>query len=104
MIVTPNLIAVNHNGHRYVPGEEFEIDRAGYARIAGHLDVIDDEDKPAAEKPLEKQSVAELKAYAELHNIDLGDADKKPAILAAILAAQQAGGAPNGGTGDGDQQ
>lgn len=40
-----------------------------------------------AEKPLEKYTTAELKAHAAEHGIDLGEATKKPDILAAILAA-----------------
>jgi len=102
MIVKPKEIAVRHNGRRYAPGEEFEIDQAGYTRIAAHLDVVA-EDEPE-DKPLEKQSVAELKAYAELKGIDLGEATKKPEILAVILAAQkQQDGAPNGGAGNGGE-
>lgn len=50
-----------------------------------------------AEKPLEKRTVAELKAYATENEIDLGGAAKKPAILAAIAAAQE-------GDGEGDGQ
>jgi len=38
-------------------------------------------------KPLEKQTAAELKAYAAEHDIDLGDATKKADVLAAIQAA-----------------
>jgi predicted amino acid dehydrogenase len=38
-------------------------------------------------KPLEKRTVAELRAYAVEHGIDLGEATKKTAILAAIAAA-----------------
>jgi hypothetical protein len=100
MIVTPKEIAVRHNGHRYAPGEEFEIDQAAYRRIAVHVDVVAEDE--LEDKPLEKQSVAELKAYAEQHGIDLGEATKKPEILAAILAAPQ-NGAPNGGAGDGGE-
>lgn len=40
-----------------------------------------------AEKPLEKRSVADLKAYADENGIDLGEATKKADVLAAILAA-----------------
>jgi len=42
-----------------------------------------------AEKPLEKRTVPELKAYAAEHEIDLGAATKKPDILAAIVAAER---------------
>ncbi|OAB46549.1 hypothetical protein [Paenibacillus antarcticus] len=47
------------------------------------------------EKPLDKMSVAELKENAAENEIDLGDATKKPEIIALILAA-------SGGGGDGD--
>jgi Rho termination factor, N-terminal domain. len=47
------------------------------------------ENEPAgAEKQLEDMTAAELKAYAKEHEIDLGDATKKPDILAAIQAAE----------------
>ncbi len=40
-----------------------------------------------SEKSLDKMTVPELKDYAEANEIDLGDATKKPDILAAIEAA-----------------
>lgn len=40
-------------------------------------------------KPREKWKVAELKAYAEQHSIDLGDATLKEDILAAIEDAEK---------------
>lgn len=40
------------------------------------------------EQPLDSLTVQELKAYAEAHGIDLGEAKKKAEILAAIEAAQ----------------
>jgi len=42
-----------------------------------------------ADKPLEKHTVDELKAYAAEREIDLGDAGKKADILAAIAAAEE---------------
>ncbi|KRC37519.1 hypothetical protein [Oerskovia sp. Root22] len=41
-----------------------------------------------AEKPLEKRTAGDLKAYATEHDIDLGDAKTKAEILAAIVAAE----------------
>lgn len=38
------------------------------------------------EKPLDKMKVEELKEYAVTHDIDLGEATKKPEILAVIIA------------------
>ena len=40
------------------------------------------------EEPLDEMTVNELKAYAEAHGIDLGEAKKKAEILAAIKTAQ----------------
>lgn len=45
------------------------------------------EEKLQKEKPIDKMTVSELKAYAETNKIDLGDATKKDDILAAIQAA-----------------
>lgn len=42
--------------------------------------------KPPKEKPVEKMTVEELKAYAQAHGITLPDG-KKEELLAAILAA-----------------
>lgn len=55
-----------------------------------------------AEKPVEKMKVDELKAYAEEHQIDLGEATSKADILAVIvahnekLAAESGDGSPAG--------
>ena len=48
-------------------------------------DLADDEAKI---KPLDKMSEKALRAYAAEKGIDLGDATKKPEILAAITAAE----------------
>lgn len=45
-------------------------------------------DPASAEKQIADMTVAELKTYAKEHEIDLGDAAKKPDILAAIQAAE----------------
>lgn len=42
------------------------------------------------EKPLEKMTVAELKEYAAVHEIDISEAAKKEEILAAIQAVGNA--------------
>lgn len=44
----------------------------------------------AEDVPLDRRNVAQLRAYAAEHGIDLGDAGKKVDILAAIEAAQTA--------------
>lgn len=53
------------------------------AKCAACLDSINKQ-----EQPLDSLTVQELKAYAEAHGIDLGEAKKKAEILAAIEAAQ----------------
>ena len=70
---------------------EFE-DAEAAALVAGGYGVYegDTRPKPDAEvedKPLEKQTVEQLKAYAAEHGIDLGDATKKADVLAAIAKA-----------------
>lgn len=54
------------------------------AKCAAHPDSISQQQ----EQPFDGMTVAELKAYAETHGIDLGKAKKKAEILAAIEAAQ----------------
>ncbi|MGW8565661.1 Rho termination factor N-terminal domain-containing protein [Isoptericola sp. NPDC055881] len=49
----------------------------------------DDSDEP---KPIDKMTVDELRAHAAEAGVDLGDATKKADIVAAITAAQDAGG------------
>lgn len=61
------------------------------AKCAGHLDSIGQQEAEPEQpqgKPLDEMNVAELKAYAEAHGIDLGEAKKKADILAAIKTAQ----------------
>lgn len=53
------------------------------------------------DKSLEKMTVPELKEYAETNGIDLGDATKKPDILATITGLKD--GEPND-LQDGDPQ
>lgn len=65
------------------------------------LDVLDQPATNAAGNPLpprevqqaadDSRTVAELKSYADEHDIDLGGATKKADILAAINAAAQNG-------------
>ncbi|WP_406262562.1 hypothetical protein OIA45_39740 [Streptomyces chartreusis] len=59
---------------------------------------------PEADKPLEKYTVEQLKAFAAEHKIDLGDAAKKAELLDAItteLARREAEADDNGGDGGG---
>ncbi|MDF2722106.1 MAG: hypothetical protein K0Q59_1781 [Paenibacillus sp.] len=90
MIVQVKAISVRHNGVRYFEGEEFEIDAKGYERIKTHVDVVE-EDDPEKPVELDDMTVPQLREYANTNNIDLGGATKKPDILSAIRAAQNAG-------------
>ncbi|WP_405930325.1 hypothetical protein [Streptomyces sp. NBC_00827] len=76
---------------------EFE-DAEADALVAGGYGVYEGDTRPRPrqvevvelkDKPLEKQTVDQLTAYAAEHEIDLGDATKKADILAAITAAAQ---------------
>lgn len=61
------------------------------AKCAGHLDSISrQEAEPEQPKgdPLDEMTMPELKAYAEAHGIDLGEAKKKAEVLEAIKTAQ----------------
>lgn len=81
------------NGQTYeVPGQCSE-ERAkdlldgGYAVLADEDPATATPAEPTAsedDKPLEKRSIEQLKAYASEHNIDLGDAVKKAEILDKI--------------------
>lgn len=64
--------------------------------------VLDDGAELDVDKPVGKMNVKELKAHAEANSIALGDASKKPEILAAI-EAHAAATAEAGDQGDGDQ-
>lgn len=52
--------------------------------------------EPEADKPLEKRTVEQLKAYAAAQEIDLGDAGKKAEILDAITTELARREAENG--------
>lgn len=56
------------------------------------------------EKPLDKMKVDELKAYAEMHEIDLAGATAKGDILAAIVAHNEAQSPAGSNPGDPDGQ
>lgn len=71
-------------------GEVFDLPDSVATGLAGGSDgweLVTDEHVDDEPKPLEKRTAAELKAHADEHGIDLGDATKKADILAAILAA-----------------
>ncbi|MDT8901840.1 hypothetical protein [Anaeroselena agilis] len=45
--------------------------------------------RQAAAKPVERMNKDELRTYAELHEIDLGNAETKPEMIAAIKKAEE---------------
>ncbi|GGN47803.1 hypothetical protein GCM10011578_101590 [Streptomyces fuscichromogenes] len=61
-------------GYAVLAEEDLSADDPGPAEAAD----------PEADKPLEKRTVDQLKAYAAEHGIDLGDAGKKAEILDRI--------------------
>lgn len=63
--------------------------------VAGGYGVYEGDTRPkpeaeAEDKPLDKRTVEQLKAYAAAQEIDLGEASKKADILAVISAAEDA--------------
>ena len=90
MIVQVKSIPVRHNGVRYFAGEEFEIDVKGYERIKSHVDVIDDSPESDPDE-FDGMTIPQLQEHAKTNNINLGGATRKPDILKAIRAAQNAG-------------
>ncbi|MFI6368703.1 hypothetical protein ACIBG0_38980 [Nocardia sp. NPDC050630] len=67
------------NSHVFGPGDDVPAD---VAKRITNPDAWEPESDNG--EPSESWTVADLKAYAELHEIDLGDATKKADILAAI--------------------
>lgn len=82
MFVKVKNIPVRYNKTTYTEGEEFEIKDEHIAGIESFVEVI-------VGKSIEDMTVAELKAYAASAGVDLGEAAKKPDILAIILNAQK---------------
>ena len=72
-------------------GSEHDVDDHLAARLINRGVAEEVKPKPAkSETPDESWTVAELRAHAEEHEIDLGAATKKADILAAIEATSQA--------------
>lgn len=62
---------------------------AGYAVYEGDTRPRPEAGPEPDDKPLEKRTVDQLKAYAAEHGIDLGDAGKKAEILDRIVTELQ---------------
>lgn len=79
--------STRHDGNPYIQGQVYEVDEAtsqrwakcGIASIAHPVE---------ADKPLDKMTVEELKAYAAAHGIELPEKGVKADILTAIQAQQ----------------
>lgn len=82
MFVKVKNIPVRYNKTTYTAGAEFEVKDEHLTGIESFVEVIEG-------KRIEDMTVAELKAYAASAGIDLGEAAKKPDILAIILEAQK---------------
>jgi hypothetical protein len=92
------------DGTTATPGETvaLEDERAGSLVDSGYAEYADEPARPmrrmpksdapetSARKPIDRMNVAELRAYAAEHDIDLGGATVKRDILAAVEAAQDA--------------
>lgn len=74
---------------RIAAGDCVAVDAADKARLRDRLrGRRGGKESEPADKPLAKQTVAHLQAYAAEHDVDLGEAKTKAEILAAIEAAQ----------------
>ncbi|WP_138496340.1 hypothetical protein [Paenibacillus pinistramenti] len=87
MIVEVNNIPIEHDGTLYEKGASFSLPADQHERLKDYVTVLEENDE-LADKSVEDMTVAELKAYAAEHQIDLGDAAKKEDILAKIKAVQ----------------
>lgn len=78
-------VPVRYKGTTYSKGESFEMEDD---HVNGELvKVIGDIKKE--ESPFDGMSVDELKAYAEQHNIDIGNATTEKGIIKKIEEAQK---------------
>lgn len=84
---------IKYKGAWYLAHEPFEVDDKDVQALVdkGAMVTIPAEADGAAEaeKSINSMKVDELKAYAEAHNIDIGGAERKADILAAIKAAER---------------
>lgn len=88
MIVKVKEIPVRHDGVKYVKDQEFQVNEKQFERLKAHVVFVsEDPVQVTDDKPIDKMTVAELKEYAELHNIELGEASKKEEILEVIKLA-----------------
>ncbi|MCM3701435.1 hypothetical protein [Paenibacillus macerans] len=74
---------IRHNDSLYEQGESFLITEDQYDRIKKAVKVIDETPEHTA-KTIDDMTLAELKEYAKLNNIDLDGATKKEDVLTKI--------------------
>lgn len=97
MIVTPKLIPVRNNGTRYLPGEEFEISRAGYERISEHLEVVDESDFADNELNPEEAAIRERGKELGIKQAHRMGIEKLTTAIAEKEAELAKAGDPNAG-------
>ncbi|MEK5277760.1 MULTISPECIES: DUF7210 family protein [Paenibacillus] len=83
MKVEVKEIPIRHNGQLFQKGESFSVTEKDYERLEKHVTFIEDEGPPA----VSEMKLAELKAHAKEHGIDLGEASKREDVLAVVLKA-----------------
>lgn len=89
-----SVFPVRVNGSRYQNGDELEIDEAQFTKgTMVILDKIEDKipnpDGNDGKDELEGKTVEELKAYADEHNIDIGNATSENGIIKKIKEARE---------------
>lgn len=84
-------ISIRYNHNTYRMGEVFDIEEGHLKDIENLVvpQISEESQEPEVEeKSIDKMTVAELKEYANQHEIDLGEATKKDDILAVIKGAE----------------
>lgn len=83
-------IPVRYNGETYQPGVEFEMEDDHVISAVEVIGEVAEKQEKTTDKPFEGMTVEELKAYAEEHNIDIGNASSENGIIKKIEEAQKA--------------
>lgn len=98
---------VKYGKDRFVKGDVLEVTKAEYDHFLKSKLIQDDYTEPIMKTPktVDEMTLAELKAYATEHEIDLGEAKKKDEILGAIekADAEKLAGGKDDGEGEGGQ-
>ena len=87
------LKGIKYKKQPYKAGEKIEVESNDIAEMIAKGVVSEDteitvEDKAPKETDINKMKVEELKEYAEVNGIDLGEATKKDDILTVIKEAE----------------